>query len=226
MHKPTEARPSMEVFMIKSILKRSSLFIFTVLCLSSLILPFSLSAAGESNTLEASIAADVASGRDIAQIIQSAIAGGMSLEDAIGAIIKAGGDPANVTYLAITAKYPAGSVVKGACEGIAKMKLSREDLLKGITLIFSAAIQAGASQTQICKSCLAAGVDSTLIANAYSEASTTQGPAFGYTPPGGPTGLGFGAPGPGSGGSGGGGGGGGGGAAIKIRTASRYKPLP
>lgn len=76
--------------MIKSILKRSSLFIFTVLCLSSLILPFSLSAAGESNTLEASIAADVASGRDIAQIIQSAIAGGMSLEDAIGAIIKAG----------------------------------------------------------------------------------------------------------------------------------------
>jgi len=174
--------------MNKSLLNRPCPFIFAVLCLTSLILPFSLSAAGESNTLAASIAADVASGRDVAQIIKSALAGGMSLENAIVAIIQAGANPANVTYLAITAKYPAESVLKGACEAIAKMGLSQDNYLNALTLIFSAAIQAGASQTQICNSCLAVGVDSTLIANACTQASTNQGPVFGYTAPGGRSG--------------------------------------
>ncbi len=195
------------------------------LLLISAMASWPLPAAADTSTLSASIAADVASGKDIAQIIQSALDGGMPLDKVIEAIIQAGANPGNSTYLAITTPHPAVPVIKGACAAVSAMGLTEPNLSAGYVQVFKAAIDAGATQTQITMACGSAGVDATLISNVYAQASSGAGPVFGYSAPGGgPTGssgLGFGAPG---GGAGGGAGGGGGGGITRTRNASPSRP--
>nr|MBC8363139.1 hypothetical protein [Candidatus Desulfatibia profunda] len=166
------------------------------------------------------IAADLAAGVSIEEVIQKAVDAGMAVEDAVEALILAGANASQVVYAAITANYPAESVVKGAATAVSKMGLSDTDAQAALTVIASAALQAGATQSKVTTGLASAGVSAVVIANAITQALLTPSPVFGYTaptPPAPPTGGGvLGGGGPPIGGSGAG--------APPTKVASPTKP--
>lgn len=140
-----------------------------------------LRAAGEQNPMQAQITADIAAGKDIASIIQQAVAGRMTVANAVGSIVTAGVDPGRVAYIAITAKFSAESVVQGAVTTVSKMGLSEADFRTALTLICSSAIQAGAHENQVARGAANAGAPNTAIANAIAQAMMPPAPAFGHS---------------------------------------------
>ncbi|MFO7667344.1 MAG: hypothetical protein R6V76_12035 [Desulfobacterales bacterium] len=157
--------------------------VMALLFLMSMEVSLPLRAAGQQNPRQALIAADVAAGKDIALIIQEAVAGGMSVANAVEAIVDAGVDPGRVVYIAITANYSAESVVQGAITAVLKMGLSEADFQNALTLISSAALQAGANDNQIITGAANAGVANNIIANAIARAKQNPAPVFGYSAP-------------------------------------------
>ena len=137
----------------------------------------------EQTSVVKAIAADVAAGGDIAVIIGNAVAAGMTVAAAVEAIVTAGADPGRVAYAAITANYSAADVVTGATAAIAKTALSDAALQAQVTTIVSTARQAGASESQVNGALVAAGVSTTVIANANVQAVQTPAPVYGYTAP-------------------------------------------
>jgi len=157
--------------------------VVAVLLLVCMAVSFPLRAAGEQDPVLAQIAADVAAGKDIALIIQQAVAGGMTVANAVEAIVNAGVDPGRVVYIAITANNSAESVVQGAITAVLKMGLSEADFQTALTVICSTALQAGANENQITRGARNAGVSNTVIANAIAQAKSNPAPVFGYTAP-------------------------------------------
>ena len=157
--------------------------VMAVLFLMSMAVSLPLWAADQQDPKLAQIAADVAAGTDIALIIQQAVAGGMTVANAVEAVVNAGADPGRVAYIAITANYSAESVVQGAITAVSKMGLSDADFQTALTLIASAALQAGANPRQIISGAANAGVANNVIANAIAQARLNPAPVFGYTAP-------------------------------------------
>src|SRR4030042_2730152 len=157
--------------------------VMAVLFLMSMVVSSPLRAAEAPDPRLAQIAADVAAGSDMAIIIQQAVAGGMTVANAVEAVINAGADPGRVVYLAITANYPAESVVQGAITAVLKMGLSDANFQNALTLIASTALQAGANSSQIIGGAANAGVADNVIANALAQARLNSAPIFGYTAP-------------------------------------------
>ena len=191
--------------------------------------------ADDTNTQNAAIAAGVAAGTDVSVIIKDAVAAGMTPEQAVEAIVKAGEDPGRVVYEAITAKYDADAVIKGASVAVSQefgsgTNASPDAESKAVSAIISAGVQAGVSDSTVQAAVASTGVPPTVIANANTQASGgSPGPAEGYSAPAPP------APptsniGGGTGGGGGGGGSTGGGGTIggsgigSSKPASPYKP--
>ena len=143
--------------------------------------PFSLWAAGEKSPMQVQIAADVAAGKDMASIIRQAVADRMTVADAVESIVNAGVDPGRVAYIAITAKFSAESVVQGAVTPVLKMGLPEANFRTALTMLSSAAIQAGAHEHQVARGAANAGVPNIAIANAIAQAMMPPAPAFGHT---------------------------------------------
>ena len=164
------------------------------------------------DTREAAIAAELAAGTDFAVIIKNAVNAGMSVDNAVRALVTAGADPGKVTFDAITAKFDPSAVTQGAANGVAAKGLSDAAVQGQMATIVQAATQAGATPTQTNTGLSNASVPSTVIANANAIAASS--PVFGYAalPSAGAAGSGVGSGLPvmsgGAGGSGGGGGGG------------------
>jgi len=193
-----------------------------LLLLIGSVLSFPLCAA-EPDAQKAAISAGVAAGTDISIIMQNAVAAGMTPEQAVEAIVMAGADPGRVVYEAITAKYSDEAVVKGAAAAV--QQLYGADSAQ-VSAIVSAAIQAGASASQVNSALASAGVPPTVIATANTQSAQSPAPAEGYTAPVAPAPL-TAAVGGGGGPIGGGGGapiGGSGVGAPPTKQASPYKP--
>ena len=157
---------------------------FFVLLIGS-VLSFPLCAA-EPNAQQAAIAADVAAGTDVSVIIQNAVAAGMTTQQAVEAIVMAGADPGRVVYEAITAGYSAEAVVRGAAAAVLAQNsadTSSTAFSAQVSVIISAAFQAGASASQINGWLADAGMPATVIASANTQASQSPAPAEGYTAP-------------------------------------------
>ena len=131
--------------------------------------------------MQVQIAADVAAGKDMASIIRQAAAGGMAVAAAVESIVNAGVDPGRIAYIAITAKFTAENVVQGAVTPVLKMGLSEANFQTALTMISSAAIQAGAHEHQVARGAANAGVPNIAIANAIAQAMMPPAPAFGHT---------------------------------------------
>lgn len=153
-----------------------------LLVMSLMLLPLPLWAQGQ-DAQQASIAADLAAGTDIAVIIKNALAAGMTVEEAVEAIVTAGADPGRVVYIAITANYSAEAVVQGATAAVSKMGLTGANFQAAVTVISSAALQAGATQSQVTAGARNAGVSTAIISNAITQALMSPAPVFGYTAP-------------------------------------------
>ncbi len=151
------------------------------LLMIGVLLPAALCVAAQQDPREAAIAADLAAGTDIAVIIRNAVAAGLSVERAVGALVTAGADPGRVAYVAITANFPASDVVRGASNAVQRMGLSDAAVLTQITTIVSAATTAGAAPSQVNSGLSNAGVPPAVIANANARAASA--PVYGYTAP-------------------------------------------
>ncbi len=163
----------------KKYYRHFSCFMAICLLLIGSVLSFPLCAA-EPDAQKAAISAGVAAGTDISIIMQNAVAAGMTPEQAVEAIVMAGADPGRVVYEAITAKYSDEAVVKGAAAAV--LQLYGADSAQ-VSAIVSAAIQAGASASQVNSALASAGVPPTVIATANTQSAQSPAPAEGYTAP-------------------------------------------
>ena len=142
--------------------------------------------AAEPDAQQAAIAAGVAAGTDISVIIQNAVAAGMTTEQAVEAIVTAGADPGRVVYEAITAKYPAETVVKCTAAAVNHQYCADTTLTPcsaRVCTIVAAAIQAGESEINIHSWIASAGMPPTVIANAGAQACQGSAPVEGYSAP-------------------------------------------
>lgn len=156
--------------------------ILACLLLIGSLLPVPLHAADPTGTQQAAVAADVAAGISTTTIINNAMAGGMTLSQAVQAMIMAGADPGTVTYQAITGGFAGADVVAGAADGVEARGLSEAAFQTQINTIYAQALLAGATAPQATTGLTNAGINQTVIANAIASQQT-----FGYSSPGGGT---------------------------------------
>ena len=164
-----------------------SCFMAICLLLIGSVLSFPLCAA-EPDAQKAAISAGVAAGTDISVIMQNAVAAGMTPEQAVKAIVIAGADPGRVVYEAITAKYLDKDVVKGVAAAVhhlycADTSVTATTCSAQVSVIVSAAQQAGVSVDQINSFLADAGTPATVVASANTQSSQNPAPAEGYTVP-------------------------------------------
>jgi hypothetical protein len=179
--------------------------------------------------LQADVAAlqagGAAPGVTYATILQTAVAAGLSVDGAVDAMVTAGANAGNVVYLAIQANFSPTDVVNGAAEATVRMNLEPAALQAQTNLIYSTALQAGATESQINGGLSTGGIGAGIISNASVAAGKSPAPVFGYSAPTGPSGGAGGGGALGGGGLPGGGGGTIGGSGLSgTRTASDYKP--
>jgi hypothetical protein len=151
--------------------------------------------AAVSSAQKSAIAAGMAAGTEISTLLKNAVASGLTPEEAVQELIRAGADPGKVVYEAITAKYSAEGVTKSAGKAVMDV-YGNECLQKGIELancqslnsqvssMQSAALQAGVPASNINGWLAAANVPPTVIANAGTQSGQSPAPAEG---PSGPT---------------------------------------
>jgi hypothetical protein len=151
------------------------------------------------------MARDLASGLPLSVVLDKAVEGGMTIQDAMGAALTAGADPASVVYAAITEGYPTNQVVESAIENGAPL-----------SIVMSTALAAGGDKMLVITGAVDAGVPPPAVASTMAAVTTGGTVIDGNTTPVVtptmiiPTTL------PGIGG--------GGGATPSTQPASRYKP--
>lgn len=131
------------------------------------------SASAENNDVQnARIAADVAAKRPMRDIINEACKSGMSVDEVVGCMIKAGADSLSVVYIAVSEGYPPDKIVKGAIKADASLDI-----------VMNAGISAGADSKTLCRGAIEAGVFPSACASASSSAGTSGTPVYGYSSP-------------------------------------------
>jgi hypothetical protein len=120
----------------------------------------------------ADVTSDVAANVPLSVIIKNALGSGMSAEEAVAAIIKAGANPVAVVYTAITEGLPASKVIASAIRAGAPL----DDVIRG-------AIGAGASHEIVSRAAVGAGAEPSLVADTIARQSTLQSEGLGYSPP-------------------------------------------
>jgi hypothetical protein len=161
----------------------SSVWIAACFLAITLLLPPTFCFAAPTDPREAAIVADLASGKDIAVIIQNAVAAGITADKAVTVLVAAGADAGRVVYGAISAGFPATDVVHGAAAAASGLGLSEAALLTQVTMIISSATQAGANPTQVNSGLSNAGIPATMIANANTLVASAPAPVYGYSSP-------------------------------------------
>jgi FecR protein len=121
---------------------------------------------------EMGLAADLAAGVPLKDIINDAVKDGMNIEAIVSESLAEGVDPALVVYTAITEGYAAQAVVKAALKEGAPLDA-----------VISAAAGAGADKNSIYVGAAEAGAPPAAVANAISSSSSPGAPVFGYTAP-------------------------------------------
>jgi hypothetical protein len=130
-------------------------------------------ASAEGNdVLKSRIAADVAAKRPMRDIINEACKSGMSVDEVVGCMIKAGADTQSVVYIAISEGYPPDKIVKGAIKADAPLDI-----------VMNAGISEGADSKTLCRGAIEAGVFPSACASASSSAGTSGTPVYGYSSP-------------------------------------------
>ena len=182
--------------------------IFLILLSSIMVTPPSGLAAGSTNETgtaldiqKAKLAAEVAAKRPLRLIIRDASASGMSMQEIVTILIKAGVAPAAVVYAAVSEGQKTYDAIKAAssfCCECRKVKTDIPDgekvkldtLCEGIKVksdcfqaIINSAIAAGAGKETVLKAASASGCPSDEIASAISFAETTGAPVYGYRSP-------------------------------------------
>jgi len=177
-------------------LKNALLGVLILSAVSVAVPTYAEAAAADAST----VAADVASGRVLSEIINDASANGMSMKDIFAALQSANVPVDTIVYAAITDGISQTAVITAAIE-------SGGDF----TQVVAAATSAGASQATITDAAVNAGVSREVVAGAIAASSGRTGAGYSaptpsaggstFTPPSGSS--------PTIGGGGGGGGGGG-----------------
>ena len=114
---------------------------------------------------------DLASGLPLSVVLDKAVEGGMTIQDAVAAALNAGANPASVVYTAITEGYPTNQVVESAIENGAPL-----------SIVLSTALAAGGDKMLVITGAVDAGVPPPAVASTMAAVTTNGTTIDGTTP--------------------------------------------